>query len=98
VHSDELGFVWGNDDPERRWSAADNALSAEMQRYWINFMRTGNPNGVGLSRWAPYTEATTALWLRSSGLTNEPPNRLQKLRAIDAILRSSARSDKRAPS
>lgn len=98
VHSDELGFVWGNDDPERRWSAADNALSDEMQRYWINFMRTGNPNGVGLPRWAPYTEATTALWLRSSGLTNKPPNRLQKLRAIDAILRSSARSDKRAPS
>jgi para-nitrobenzyl esterase len=92
VHSDELGFVWGNDDPQRRWSAADNALSDKIQCYWINFMRTGNPNGVGLPRWAPYAESATALCLRSSGLTNEPPNRLERMQAIDAIVSRGGRS------
>lgn len=98
VHSDELGFVWGNDDPQRRWSAADNTLSDEMQRYWINFMRTGNPNGVGLPRWAPYAGSATALWLRSSGLTTKASLRACKLQAIDAVIRGSDRSIKRAPS
>jgi para-nitrobenzyl esterase len=92
VHSDELGFVWGNDDPQRRWSAADNALSDKIQCYWINFMRTGNPNGVGLPRWAPYAESATALCLRSSGLTNEPPNRLERMQAIDVIVSRGGRS------
>jgi len=98
VHSDELGFVWGNDDPERRWSTADNALSDKIQRYWINFMRTGNPNGAGLPRWRPYGSSATALWLRSIGLTNRAPLRVRKLQAIDAIVRGSDRSDQRAPS
>jgi len=26
-----------------------------MSSYWINFVKTGNPNGAGLPNWEPYT-------------------------------------------
>jgi len=86
VHSDELDYVWGNHDPARRWPPADTALAGMMQRYWINFVRSGDPNGAGLPRWAPYSGARTALWLRAYGVTSAPPLRAGTLRALDAVL------------
>jgi para-nitrobenzyl esterase len=38
------------------------ALSKRMQTYWVNFSRTGNPNGEGLLHWPAYTRSTDQ-WL-----------------------------------
>jgi para-nitrobenzyl esterase len=35
---------------------ADYQLSRNMQNYWLNFARTGNPNGGGLPNWSRYAE------------------------------------------
>ncbi|SDA35587.1 carboxylesterase/lipase family protein [Sphingomonas sp. NFR15] len=86
VHSDELDYVWGNHDPARRWTAADTALAGVMQRYWVTFMRNGDPNGPGLPRWAPYAGGRTALWFRPAGLKNARPLRAATLRALDQVL------------
>lgn len=32
----------------------DKALAKTMSEYWLNFAKTGNPNGKGLSKWQPY--------------------------------------------
>nr|WP_165388328.1 carboxylesterase family protein [Sphingomonas populi] len=100
VHSDELNYVWGNHDPARRWPATDTAFAGLMQRYWITFARTGNPNRVGLPQWAPYASGRMALWLRSSGSKRAPPLRAATLRALDHVLHTEAtprrRSDGRA--
>jgi para-nitrobenzyl esterase len=87
VHSDELGYVWGNNDAGQRWPAGDRALGNEIQRYWINFMHSGNPNGPGLPLWRPYTMGRSALWLRTTGVGNAPPLRTDRLRAVDDLLR-----------
>ncbi|MDY0289105.1 MAG: carboxylesterase family protein [Sphaerochaeta sp.] len=53
-HSSELWYMFGSmrDIPaQRQWTAADHALSDTMMTYWSNFMRTGNPNGIGLPVW-----------------------------------------------
>jgi len=95
THSDELDYVWGNHDPARRWPAADEALAGMMQRYWINFMRAGNPNGAGLPRWAPYASGRTALWFRPTGVTSAPPLRAATLRALDHVLHNEDAPRKR---
>jgi para-nitrobenzyl esterase len=35
----------------------DHALSEQMQKYWANFARSGDPNGPGLPEWPKYSTA-----------------------------------------
>ena len=39
------------------WLPADRALSNVMASYWVNFARSGNPNGPGLPEWPAYSSA-----------------------------------------
>ena len=91
VHSDELRYVWGNDDPEGKWPAGDNALESTIQTYWVNFARTGDPNRPGLARWAPYRAGRTALWFANGTAKAGPVLREDKLQAMDQALRRPAR-------
>ncbi|MQA40942.1 carboxylesterase/lipase family protein [Rugamonas aquatica] len=52
-HSAEIEYALGNLDTNKvfAWSAGDHALSAQMQAYFANFIKTGNPNGAGLPDW-----------------------------------------------
>jgi para-nitrobenzyl esterase len=54
-HSAELWYIFGTLD--RSWrpkEPEDYELSGLMIRYWCNFIKNGDPNGEGLSRWNPY--------------------------------------------
>lgn len=58
-HSDDIVYVFGTLDSRRgaEWRPEDYALSAQMQDYWTNFAKTGNPNGQNLPDWPRYDAA-----------------------------------------
>jgi para-nitrobenzyl esterase len=54
-HSAELYYVFNNlqirDWP---WEAGDRALADTITSYWVNFAKSGTPNGDGLPPWPAY--------------------------------------------
>lgn len=50
-HGAEYAYVFGVHDSYMTTSETDLELAATMQKYWINFAATGNPNGDGLPGW-----------------------------------------------
>ncbi len=56
VHSAEIEYAMGNLDvnPLYQWQPADYQVSRTLQSYFVNFIKTGNPNGSGLPQWSTY--------------------------------------------
>jgi para-nitrobenzyl esterase len=52
-HSSELPYVFGTlgAAPERHFTAVDGSISTQLMRYWLDFVKTGNPNGARLPEW-----------------------------------------------
>lgn len=55
-HASEIGYVFNNLRSRNGSVIApqDSAVAKMMNTYWVNFAKTGNPNGDGLPNWSVY--------------------------------------------
>lgn len=84
-HAAEISFVFANpggfgsaNTPEAK------ALTETMSAYWINFARSGDPNGPGLLPWPAFDEEEqkTMFFDKTPGARTHP--NLEKIKAFDA--------------
>lgn len=59
VHSADIEYEMGNLSTNKMfvWTPEDYAVSEIFQQYCVNFVKTGNPNGLGLPEWHPVNGA-----------------------------------------
>ncbi len=58
----EIQYAFGND--AGNWDEVDKRVSELMLGYWVNFAKTGDPNGEGLPLWSVYDKGQdNALWI-----------------------------------
>lgn len=59
VHSADIEYAMGNlaTNQVYAWTAEDEQVSALMQGYYANFIKTGDPNGPGLPAWPRLDES-----------------------------------------
>lgn len=57
---------------KRDWVAEDRYLETVMSAYWVNFTKTGNPNGTGLPEWKKYNAADGFIQKLGNEVTGRP--------------------------
>ena len=53
-HGAEIPYVFNTHDTWLATNEVDHELTAQIQQYWLNFAKTGNPNDNGLPAWGAF--------------------------------------------
>jgi para-nitrobenzyl esterase len=103
AHTAEIPYVFGSvGQPGPRGFGpggpplpSDLPLSQQMQSYWVNFAKSGDPNGPGLPQWPAFSAASAqAMYLDADSHAGPVPN-LSKLEVLDAYFRSMWEQEKK---
>lgn len=91
-HAAEIQYIFAHSESSSAlasqpdlWDESDHNVSSLMQQYWLNFAKTGNPNGDHLPNWPAYTvDSNQTMGL---GVESVPVKdfREQKLDVMDQI-------------
>jgi len=85
-HYAELWYVFDHLDQEPwRWSMADRKVADEISSYWVNFARSGNPNGSGLAPWPAFTNADNKVLYLGDPITVGGVANINSLKVFDAV-------------
>lgn len=88
VHSAEIQYAMGNLPLDKRyaWEPDDFKVSEVLQGYFVNFIKTGNPNGAGLPEWPAYRSPDYLRMRIDVHSKAEPEPERARYQALDAAL------------
>ncbi len=85
-HFAELWYVFDHlDQAPWSWTRVDRQMAAVMSRYWVNFARSGNPNGPGLPSWPPYSNTANKVQYLGDPITTGGVPNIDRLEILDSV-------------
>ena len=94
-HAGEMIYAYGNIGLSPRqyaYDESDYALSETMLNYWVNFTKTGNPNGEGLPSWNEYKNSGDPVMELGKNIGEFPDKYLKTYEILDDFLNKKASS------
>ncbi len=94
-HGTDISFVFDNLGvrPGSKPTPEDEAVAKMMNAYWVNFAKTGDPNGEGVPKWPIYTlQKNEILDVQSDGNPVGKPD--PRKARLDVIEKAVNRGDK----
>jgi para-nitrobenzyl esterase len=68
-----------------QWTSADRKVAGEISTYWVNFVRSGDPNGAGLTRWPAFENTQGKVQYLGDPITTDGVFGIDRLRVVDSI-------------
>ena len=72
-HTGEVPYAYNNlHTVDRPWEPVDQQIADAMSSYWVNFAKTGNPNGKGLTTWPAYKPTAESVLVIDKTIETRP--------------------------
>ena len=85
-HFAELWYVFDHlDQYSWQWTSADRNMAAEISTYWVNFAKSGDPNGAGVPQWPAFENAKTQVQILSDPIRTDGVLGIESLKVFDAV-------------
>jgi len=84
AHGAEIAYVFGNFVDTVPAKGSDKEVSEQISSYWVNFAKTGDPNGAGLPHWPAFTDAAQQVMELDDPSHAIPAPNLDKLKVLDS--------------
>lgn len=86
-HSSEIEYAMGNlySNKVFAWTADDYKVSKTMQAYFVNFIKTHNPNGPGLPVWTPIQAGIPKVMVIDINTQSMPEANRQRYQFLDTV-------------
>jgi para-nitrobenzyl esterase len=85
-HFAELWYVFDHlNQTPWHWTDADRKVAEEMSSYWVDFAKTGNPNGQALPLWPTFTNADSKVLYLGDPIVIGGVANINSLKVFDAV-------------
>ena len=86
AHADDIMYLDGRFDKEADKYPQEKMVGDLMQQYWVNFAKTGKPDGEGLPKWTVYDEQKPSVMQFKDGATLVTLPNKEKILLIDRFM------------
>jgi para-nitrobenzyl esterase len=85
-HFAELWYVFDHlDQSPWQWTPADRKMATQISTYWVNFARSGDPNGTGLPQWPAFENTEGKVQILRDPITTGGVLGIDRLRVFDSV-------------